>query len=113
MVSKAAGIEVVPSLDYEIAQINISVSDDTTREPDTCKQKDDPLADGSSVAWHYDSYPFVCVVMLSDCTDMIGGETALKMPSKEIIKVRGPTRVCVPSSCPLDSSQESRRQYNY
>lgn len=28
----------------------------------------------SSVAWHYDSFPFVCVTMASDCTDMVGGE---------------------------------------
>ena len=60
--------------------------------PDTC-QKDDPLADGSAVAWHYDSFPFVCVVMLSDCSEMIGGETAIKTPSGEIMKVRGPTMV--------------------
>jgi hypothetical protein len=28
---------------------------------------------------HYDSYPFVCVVMLSDVSQMIGGETALQV----------------------------------
>lgn len=31
------------------------------------------------VGWHYDSYPFVCVLMLSDTTEMIGGETCLRM----------------------------------
>lgn len=103
MVSKAAGIDVVPSIDNEIANINISINDRTTPAPDTYKQQDDPLADGSSVAWHYDSFPFVCVVMLSDCTDMVGGETALKMPSGEILKVRGPTMVGVPGSIHDDS----------
>ena len=96
MVSKAAGIEVTPSFDYEIAQINVSVDDEATPKPDMCEKEDDPLADGSSVAWHYDSYPFVCVVMLSDCTDMVGGETALKMPSGNIIKARGPSMVSSP-----------------
>lgn len=81
----------MPSFDYEIAQINISVNDGTVPKPE--KLKDDPLADGSSVAWHYDSYPFVCVVMLSDCTDMVGGETALKMPSGKTMNVRGPGMV--------------------
>lgn len=47
----------------------------------------------SAVDWHTDSYPFVCVTMLSDCTNMIGGETALRTGSGEIIKVRGPQMV--------------------
>lgn len=33
--------------------------------------------------------------MLSDCTDMIGGETALRQGNGEIIKVRGPGQVRV------------------
>lgn len=33
----------------------------------------------SVVGFHRDSYPFVCVVMLSDASAMIGGETALKV----------------------------------
>lgn len=91
-ISKAAGIELIPSIDWEVANINISISDGSTAAPSTC-QKDDPLADGSAVAWHYDSFPFVCVVMLSDCAGMVGGETAIKTPSGEILKVRGPTMV--------------------
>lgn len=83
----------MPLMDNEIAQINVSVNDETTPTPDPRALEEDPLADGSSVAWHYDSVPFVCVVMLSDCTNMVGGETALKMPSGEIMKVRGPTMV--------------------
>lgn len=31
------------------------------------------------VSWHCDAYPFVCVLMLSDVTEMIGGETALQV----------------------------------
>ncbi|CAG9953048.1 unnamed protein product [Clonostachys rosea f. rosea IK726] len=90
-VSKVAGIDVVPSFDFEVANINISVN--SGGKPVTEPKKDDgnPLSDGlSSVAWHYDSFPFVCVVMLSDCTDMVGGETALRTSSGEIMKVRGP-----------------------
>lgn len=47
----------------------------------------------SSVAWHYDSFPFVCVTMLSDCTGMVGGETALRTATGEVMKVRGPAMV--------------------
>lgn len=95
--SQVAGVELVPSIDFEIANINISVSDglqeNIITEPRD-GEKDRPLGDGiSSVAWHYDSFPFVCVVMLSDCTGMLGGETALRTASGEILKVRGPAMV--------------------
>ena len=36
----------------------------------------------------------MCVLMLSDCTNMIGGETALKMDNGDIMGVRGPQMVC-------------------
>jgi hypothetical protein len=78
-------------MDFEIGHINISVNNEPASD---IQRKDEPLGDGlSSVAWHYDSYPFVCVVMLSDCTGMIGGETALRTPTGEVIKIRGPAMV--------------------
>lgn len=49
--------------------------------------------DAAAFGWHYDSFPFVCVTMLSDCTSMIGGETAIQLPSGEIKKFRGPSMV--------------------
>jgi hypothetical protein len=49
--------------------------------------------DTSAFGWHVDSTPFVVVTMLSDCTGMIGGETAIRTGSGEIVKVRGPTMV--------------------
>ncbi|CAE6443542.1 unnamed protein product [Rhizoctonia solani] len=42
------------------------------------------------VGWHRDSYPWVCVVMLSDATTMQGGETALACADGIVKKVRGP-----------------------
>ena len=99
-ISEVAGIDLIPSIDYEIANINISFSGGSAAQPqpqsDAVKAPEDPLAPDSATAfaWHYDSFPFVCVVMLSDCTDMVGGETALRMPSGEVMKVRGPTMVC-------------------
>ncbi|KAH7376946.1 hypothetical protein B0T11DRAFT_347245 [Plectosphaerella cucumerina] len=90
--SSVAGIDVVPHIDFEIANINITWDGQTktvvsnpgsTQEPNGSPE--------SAVAWHFDSMPFVCVVMLSDCADMVGGETALKLPNGEIKKVRGPS----------------------
>lgn len=48
------------------------------------------------VGWHRDSYPFVCVLMMSDTAGMIGGETALRTGTGEIRKVRGPSKVSLP-----------------
>ena len=92
-ISEVAGIDLVPSIDFEIANINISIRDENANTERTVDliSSDNELP---AVAWHYDSFPFVCVTMLSDCTDMVGGETALRMPSGEIMKVRGPAMVC-------------------
>lgn len=81
----------MPSIDFEIANINISIRDENSkvqRSVDLGSDQELP-----AVAWHYDSFPFVCVTMLSDCTDMVGGETALRTPSGDIMKVRGPAMV--------------------
>ena len=106
IISRIAGIDLVTEMDFEIGHVNISVKSEkqkaeelaaftekTSREADEgvagCPWEDDkPIVD-----WHTDSYPFVCVTMLSDCTNMIGGETALKTGTGEILKVRGPQMV--------------------
>lgn len=106
IVSKIAGVELVPSMDFEIAHVNISVSSKEQQEEaqkaikeHEQRQLDEGVAgcpwedDRPIVDWHTDSYPFVCVTMLSDCTDMVGGETALRTASGEIMKVRGPGMV--------------------
>ncbi|KAB8277080.1 hypothetical protein BDV30DRAFT_223679 [Aspergillus minisclerotigenes] len=86
-ISEVAGIDLIPAMNYEIAAINISVNDQTTTVVNNTKSEDKDLP---AFSWHWDSYPFVCVTMLSDCTGMVGGETALKTASGEIMKVRGP-----------------------
>lgn len=93
-------------MDFEIGHINISVKSEEQKveelqafaekcstEADEgisgCPWEDDkPIVD-----WHTDSYPFVCVTMLSDCKNMIGGETALRTGNGDILKVRGPGMV--------------------
>lgn len=102
----------MPSIDLEIAHINLSqVSAEQKEELDKALQEkqhreaDEGVAgcpwedDKPIVDWHTDSYPFVCVTMLSDCTNMIGGETALLKGDGEIMKVRGPQMVGIHSDC--------------
>ncbi|KAI9718332.1 MAG: hypothetical protein M1828_006734 [Chrysothrix sp. TS-e1954] len=106
IISVIAGIDLIPNMDLEIGHVNISVkSEQQTRDEraEIDKQKryfadDEGIAgcpwedDKPVVGWHTDSYPFVCVLMLSDCESMIGGETALRTANGDILKVRGPQR---------------------
>lgn len=93
-VSAIAGTELVPAIDFDIGNCNVSINyanADSVEHPktnDEAKQEDD----ASAVAWHYDSFPFVVVTMLSNCEGMIGGETALRLPNGEIKLVRGPVQ---------------------
>ncbi|RYP79583.1 hypothetical protein DL769_002893 [Monosporascus sp. CRB-8-3] len=103
IVSKIAGIDLVPEMDFEIAHVNISVKSakEKKQEMGTLNERasyraDEGIAgrpwendDRPIVDWHTDSYPFVCITMLSDCSTMIGGETALRTGYGEIMKVRG------------------------
>ncbi|CAM1511850.1 Fc.00g093630.m01.CDS01 [Cosmosporella sp. VM-42] len=86
-ISEVAGLELVPAIDFDIGNINISINDQTSTEQNMGASDDDQMP---AVAWHYDSFPFVCVTMLSDCTGMVGGETAVRLPNGDTMKVRGP-----------------------
>ncbi len=90
IVSKIAGIDLVPVIDIEIGNINVSVQDPDADLGKVANQSDDDIP---VTKWHNDSYPFVCVVMMSDTTGMVGGETALRTGSGDILKVRGPQMV--------------------
>lgn len=103
IISKIAGVDLVPVVDYEIGHINLSVkSKEQTKEEEqiikAVKERRaslDSLDDNKPiVGWHRDSYPFVCVLMLSDCTNMVGGETALLSDDgSKVVRVRGPQMV--------------------
>ncbi|KAF2740462.1 hypothetical protein EJ04DRAFT_600748 [Polyplosphaeria fusca] len=89
IISKIAGVDLVPWSEYEVAHINFSVKTDEQTEAELATINKQKL-----VGWHTDSYPFVCVLMLSDCTNMVGGETALRTGNGEVMKVRGPQEGC-------------------
>jgi hypothetical protein len=109
IVSKLAGIDLIPWSDYEIAHINLSAVKTeeqakaeltALRSRKSSVHSDEGIDVSSSdddkpiVGWHTDSYPFVCVLMMSDCTNMVGGETALRTANGDVIRVRGPAEGC-------------------
>ncbi|CCG25594.1 hypothetical protein CORT_0C02180 [Candida orthopsilosis Co 90-125] len=97
LVSKMAGVDLEIVIDFEIAHANISMKTPEEADAEIAKHeeakeeervKERKVSTSSSrhgddiravVGWHHDSYPFVCVLMLSDTTNMIGGETSLRM----------------------------------
>ena len=91
IMSKIAGVELVPVMDYEIGHINMSVPEEKKKYKDSVLNSEDD--EEAIVGWHRDSYPFVCVLMMSDTTGMVGGETALRTGFGDIKKVRGPQKV--------------------
>ena len=106
IISQIAGVDLVTEMDFEIGHVNISVKSKNQKSEELLAviekkavEADEGIAgcpwedDKPIVDWHTDSYPFVCVTMLSDCTNMVGGETALRTGNGEILKVRGPQMV--------------------
>ena len=106
IISKIAEIDLVTEMDFEIGHVNISVKSEQQKRDEiaaynekTQFDEDEGIAgcpwedDQPIVDWHTDSYPFVAVTMLSDCTTMVGGETALRTGTGDILKVRGPQMV--------------------
>ncbi|KAJ4007151.1 hypothetical protein NW752_010573 [Fusarium irregulare] len=81
-VSAVAGIDLIHAFEYEIGHVNLFFSDG---------EDDKDAKTNLGFSWHYDSFPFVCVTMLSDCSDMKGDETAILKGDGEILKVSGPT----------------------
>lgn len=109
IISRIAGVELIPAMNYEIGHVNILVKSAKRAHEEVAAfererkgHADDEGIGGCPwdddkpiVGWHNDSYPFVCVTMLSDCTNMIGGETALRTANGDVLKVRGPDMVCI------------------
>lgn len=107
VISKIAEVELVPALPYEIAHINFSSKTEVEAQQELVKAKEQmrrypedkdisgcqDVVETPIVGWHTDSYPFVCVLMMSNVREMVGGETAVRKVNGEVIKVRGPSQV--------------------
>jgi hypothetical protein len=94
IISDIAGIDLVPVMDYEVGSVLVSSTPESALKNRLAYgKKEDGGAEGKVTNWHYDHYPFVCVVMMSETTGMVGGETAIRTSSGEVMKVRGPDMV--------------------
>ncbi|KAH3667310.1 hypothetical protein OGAPHI_002959 [Ogataea philodendri] len=98
-VSAMAGVELEVIMDYEIAHVNIAMrSEDEAQNQRISARRRSSLADKfdkevpAVVGWHNDSYPFVCVLMLSDTSEMIGGETLIQTGTGEVVPAAGPAK---------------------
>lgn len=100
LISTMAGVELEVVMDYEIAHVNIGVTSPEEAENQRKSHAREQALSGENsgenipaiVGWHFDSYPFVCVLMLSDTTSMIGGETYLRMGDRKVTHVQGPQK---------------------
>ncbi|KAL2070349.1 hypothetical protein VTL71DRAFT_13375 [Oculimacula yallundae] len=79
----------IDEMKREISQVPQHVRIPLTKE----QENFDPL-NSNILPWHYDSYPYACIVMLSHTEGMVGGETYIKRGDKKIEKVEGPSYGC-------------------
>lgn len=86
-------------MDLEIGHINVAVHSDEEKAKALKKAQLESGEDEAVLDWHTDSYPFVCVTMLSDCNGMVGGETVLRKGNGGEVKVRGPQMVSFNLPC--------------
>ncbi|ODV62061.1 uncharacterized protein ASCRUDRAFT_33351 [Ascoidea rubescens DSM 1968] len=99
-VSSMAGVPLKIVMDYEVAHTNVAMKNPDDAEQETIAHNRELINKGeffgkeqmipSIVGWHYDSYPFVAVLMLSDTKKMIGGETIIKLGNGKVVSVEGP-----------------------
>ncbi|EXJ91435.1 hypothetical protein A1O1_04547 [Capronia coronata CBS 617.96] len=107
-ISAAAGVDLDVIFEYEMGHINVQVEGLTDETPltsmippampqphpalTTLEEAEKAHAAQLSAAgpWHKDCYPWVIIIMLSDTTNMIGGETGLRKGDGTVVKQRGP-----------------------
>lgn len=107
ILSQVMGIDLSIKVDHEIGHVNFAVKQGgavaaaaantaphvgESGYPDAGASTSTKYdADKEVVGWHHDSYPFSCVTMLSDATNMVGGETAVQLGgNKGILKLAQP-----------------------
>lgn len=101
--SEAAGMDLEIIYEYEIGHVNVQFDaiTDTSSITDILPPAMPPTWDDCSQAfavadtdaignWHIVSYPWVCIAMLSDSSQMSGGEIAIRRGNGSILKVRIP-----------------------
>ena len=113
IISSIAGADLVPVMNYEVSHTNVQIgpggldtvratpveppeaTDQAIRQFEQAKPKTREVTDQTKpiIEWHRDSHPWVCVVMLSDARNMVGGETELMKGDGTTLKVKAPQMV--------------------
>ena len=103
----------MPVMNYEVSHTNVQIgpggldtvratpveppeaTDQAIRQFEQAKPKTREVTDQTKpiIEWHRDSHPWVCVVMLSDARNMVGGETELMKGDGTTLKVKAPQMV--------------------
>jgi len=88
VLSKVAGTDLIPVMDYEIGNVNVQLTygtetlDVLEAEPSSCAEAlEDDTQDNMAfpvINWHKDSYAWACIVMLSDPTNMKYGDIVIQ-----------------------------------
>ena len=113
IVSKAAGVDLQPMMDYEICHVNIQIKPVEECGKSALEQvKEFPVeveafplgikADDSSavtvpneedmvVSYHKDSYPFVTILLLTPPEGMYGGETVVRNCEGDLKFIKAPS----------------------
>ncbi len=95
-------IDLEVSLPYEIGHTNVQVGfggrealkDQSIRPVPVPVGWEEKAGEFDNVPvdnWHTDSFPYSVVMMLSNTENMVGGETALRLPDGSVKKLRGAT----------------------
>jgi hypothetical protein len=100
LMERIVGVKLRFPTVYNIGHCNISLASRENGETveddieELKRQKREQEKNGndipSSLHWHYDSVPFVCVLMLSAPENMIGGETGIRKGDDSIARIENP-----------------------
>ncbi|KAK1974017.1 hypothetical protein LZ30DRAFT_641053 [Colletotrichum cereale] len=99
LLSEVAGVDLTVRIDYELGHVNFGIESGkvlTAVQAPGEILKNGPTAENTEVVgWHKDSYPFSATLMLSDSTDMYGGELVVQLEGGKSHKLQVAETGCV------------------
>ena len=98
IIERLTGIEMEITVPYEIGHTNVQVGaggrdgiKDLKVKPEPVPAAEGQYDDVPVDNWHKDSFPYSIVMMMSNVSQMEGGETVVRLPDDSLLKVRGDT----------------------
>lgn len=99
ILSEVAGIDLTVHIDYELGHVNFGIKSGkpltAVQAPGESIEKSLTIESNEVIGWHKDSYPFSATLMLSDSTDMAGGELVVQLESGKLHKLQPAQTGCV------------------